>query len=87
VATKKETCHLTNGELVEEKPRQFSYCFARAKSEDKLDGIGLVLMSTDITKPLPVEIGATTETSVTVVVGQHLKKTSLTSADLVLDNE
>lgn len=77
---------LTNGEMIRDEPRQYTYRFALEEAGEKIsDDANLVLESPDLDKPLQVELSELTRTTVTFTISQRLLERTLHRSQLVLD--
>lgn len=77
---------ITDGRLVYERHRRYRYTFTLTQGAwDLPDGTDLQLASSDLTKPLSVELSNTKDDAVTIMVKQRLTEKTLASAHLVVD--
>lgn len=77
---------LTNGELVRDEPRRYTYRFVLENASEIIpDDASLVLESPDLDKPLQVEVGKLTLATVTFTISQRLLERTLHRSELVID--
>jgi len=77
---------ITDGRLIYEQHRRYRYAFTLVEgSWDLSDGTDLQLSSSDLAKPLPVELSNTKDDTVTITVTQRLTEHTLANAQLVVE--
>jgi hypothetical protein len=77
---------VTAGRLIYEQHRRYRYAFTLVEgSWDLPDGADLQLSSSDLVKPLSVELSGTKDDTVTIIVTQRLTEHTLADAQLVVE--
>lgn len=77
---------LTNGELVRDEPRRYTYRFVLEEVGETIpDDANLVLEGPDLDKPLQVEVSELARSTVTFTIGQRLLERTLHRSELVID--